>query len=284
MPTSATAEAARLAFATEITRGEPALTGAFARVPREAFLPPGPWKYRAWNRHDERIETRTTPDASPVHVYQDVAISCAVGSDGQPGGHVKDLAALAPRAGERVLHLDCRAGYVSALLAELVGPSGHVTAVPLDSLAESAARANLAHYPNIAFASDAAPLAPESYDVIHAMVGATHALSRWLDALRPSGRLLVALTPAENPHAPQPGWVFCITRDASTLWPANPFRRTLCPPYYPARDPALEARVLEVCREPMLGSLAYFVTGTPHAVTPHCLIHGDVSCLYTQPR
>jgi protein-L-isoaspartate O-methyltransferase len=46
---------------------------------------------------------------------------------------------LAIVAGERVLHLGCGTGYCTAILAELVGPTGKITAIEIDaSLAEKA--------------------------------------------------------------------------------------------------------------------------------------------------
>ena len=70
MPTAAEA---RHRFATEITADAPELAGAFARVPREAFLSPGPWQYKEWNRRENRVDTNTTPDASPARTRSNTA-------------------------------------------------------------------------------------------------------------------------------------------------------------------------------------------------------------------
>jgi protein-L-isoaspartate(D-aspartate) O-methyltransferase len=47
----------------------PALVRAFAQVPRERYLGPGPWQLF------ESTGYRTTADADPRHLYHDVAVA-----------------------------------------------------------------------------------------------------------------------------------------------------------------------------------------------------------------
>jgi tRNA A58 N-methylase Trm61 len=46
-------------------------------------------------------------------------------------------------AGEHVLHLGCGTGYYTAIAAELVGPTGKVTAIEIDAALAQKARAAL---------------------------------------------------------------------------------------------------------------------------------------------
>src|SRR5690349_4322511 len=51
----------------------PGLIDALATVPREEFLPPGPWLIRS--EVDYGGGNRQTPDGDPRHVYHNVAIA-----------------------------------------------------------------------------------------------------------------------------------------------------------------------------------------------------------------
>ena len=57
--------------------------------------------------------------------------------------------ALDLRDGERVVHIGCGLGYYSAILAEVVGADGHVTALEIDPALAARARRNLAHLPHV---------------------------------------------------------------------------------------------------------------------------------------
>jgi protein-L-isoaspartate(D-aspartate) O-methyltransferase len=56
-----------------------ALINALASIPRERFLPPGPWIIRG--EGDAPTSQRKTPDADPRHVYHGIAV--AIDSDRQ---------------------------------------------------------------------------------------------------------------------------------------------------------------------------------------------------------
>ncbi|MBL8895073.1 MAG: methyltransferase domain-containing protein [Rhizobiales bacterium] len=166
---------------------------AFADVPREQFLPPGPWKVLASGGYIE------TPADGPALLYQDIVVAIDPIrriNNGEPSLHARCLNAVSPQAGESVLHIGCGSGYYTALLAQLVGPSGHVTGIEVvPEIAEMAIR-NLDQYAHVSIecrSGSAAPL-PTS-DVIYVNAGATEPLKVWLDALRPGGRLIFPLTP-----------------------------------------------------------------------------------------
>ena len=77
----------------------PAIVEAFAAVPRERFLGPGPWQVCGFDADLKGVKYRATPDADPRHVYHNVAIAIdqsRVLNNGQPG-----TIALRPLADER---------------------------------------------------------------------------------------------------------------------------------------------------------------------------------------
>ena len=55
--------------------------------------------------------------------------------------------------GERVLHLGCGMGYYTAILAELVGPTGEVSAIEIDKPLAERAREALALWPHVTVAN-----------------------------------------------------------------------------------------------------------------------------------
>lgn len=194
MPGAGSTAAIRARYADEVTAraASPAVREAFATVPRERFLGPGPWKIRG-----EQPSYLVTPNADPAHVYRDVlvALDSEAGiNNGQPTLHAVSLAALELHPGETVTHVGCGTGYYTAIIAELVGPTGLVQGWELNpGLAEIAAE-NLADRPNVTVVARSAtegPLPPA--DAIYVSAGATRPIRTWVEALRPGGRLLFPL-------------------------------------------------------------------------------------------
>lgn len=175
-----------------------ALVRALATVPREFFLGPGPWLVL---RVPEGYSS--TPDADPLHVIRDVPVAldpARLVNNGAPSLVAALIDSLAPAEGERVVHVGAGVGYWTAILAELVGPSGQVLAIELDRDFAARARRNLAGWKSVeVVAADGTrhPL-PEA-DAILVSAGATHPRPVWLDALRPGGRLLMPLTGVRPP-------------------------------------------------------------------------------------
>jgi protein-L-isoaspartate(D-aspartate) O-methyltransferase len=179
-----------------------AVVYAFATVPREHFAGPGPWRLLSpWYLQDYW----TTEDADPCHLYHDVLIAIDETrrlNNGQPSlwAFLYDQLDLAP--GEHVVHVGIGTGYYSAVLADIVGPGGHVTAIEIDAELAARARANLAlawpqaHVVN----ADGFTYRPDQpADVIIVNAGVTHLSLAWLDALaQDNSRLLVPLTEAQR--------------------------------------------------------------------------------------
>jgi protein-L-isoaspartate(D-aspartate) O-methyltransferase len=73
----------------------------------------------------------STPDADPAHLYHDVVVAIDAPrqlNNGQPSFLAFCLDSLDLKAGERVVHIGCGVGYYTAIIAEVIGPKGHVLA------------------------------------------------------------------------------------------------------------------------------------------------------------
>lgn len=174
-----------------------AVVDAFATVPRERFLPDGPWLVRSETDYLSG-PPRTTPDGDARRVYHNVAVAIDPARqlfNGAPSvvGACIDRLALGP--GQRVLHVGCGLGYYSAVMAHCVGPAGQVVAVEVDGELAGRARDNLATLAQVAVShGDGTQVPPVSFDAILVNAGVTHPLDVWLEALSPGGRMILPLT------------------------------------------------------------------------------------------
>jgi protein-L-isoaspartate(D-aspartate) O-methyltransferase len=211
--TVASVEQARHWYAEELRFtarvSSPAVVDAFATVPRERFVGPGPWRIKS---PMNLAEYWTTGDADPGHVYHDVLIALDETrgiNNGQPSLWAFLFNQIDIRAGEEMLHLGCGTGYYSAIAAELVGSTGKVAAIEIDATLAEKARAALAPWPQVMVSNaDGARTSFDPVDVIIASAGATHPLRSWLDALKPGGRLLFPMTTVRG----GPGAMLLVTR------------------------------------------------------------------------
>ena len=108
---------------------------AFATIRREDFLGSEPWQI-VW-----RPPRPPLPQNDPACIYQDVVVALQPGrgvNNGSPSLHTRMLHDLAVEPGQSIAHIGAGAGYYTAMLAELTGPSGRVTAFEYD---EDAGRA-----------------------------------------------------------------------------------------------------------------------------------------------
>ena len=97
--------------------------------------------------------------------------------------------------GERVLQVGAGTGYYSALLAEMTGPQGRVTAVEYDDALAARARVNLEPWEHVAVVSgDGRAHDAGEVDAIVIFAGSTHPAPLWLDRLAEGGRLMMPLT------------------------------------------------------------------------------------------
>lgn len=162
-----------------------AVADALRMVPRHLFLPDEPLD-RAYA--DEAIVTKWSADRMPLS------------SASQPAMVAIMLEQLAVQPGMRVLEIGAGTGYNAALLAELVGPHGHVTTIDIDPDTVAAARQHLASAgigPNRVhvICGDGALGWPSGapYDRIILTVGAWDVAPEWVRQLTPQGRLVLPL-------------------------------------------------------------------------------------------
>jgi protein-L-isoaspartate(D-aspartate) O-methyltransferase len=176
-----------------------ALVEALATVRRESFLPPGPWVIRG--DADFMSPLRQTPGDDPRHVYHNLAIGIDPARmlfNGAPGLLCAMIDALALTPGARVLHVGAGTGYYSALMAQVVGPTGRVVAVEVDQSLAATATRQLASMPWVTVVHgngmSGSPGLEGPFDAILVNAGVTHPEPQWLAALAPGGRLNVPLT------------------------------------------------------------------------------------------
>jgi protein-L-isoaspartate(D-aspartate) O-methyltransferase len=169
------------------------VTQAFAAIPREDFLGPGPWLVWRWLGNYV-----STPDADPVYLYTDDLVALVPErrvNNGQPSLHAHLIHQALPAAGQHVVHVGTGTGYYTAILAHLVGPSGRVTGIEYDASLAARAKANLAPYANVAvIEGDGTQVPFDIADVIYVSAGCTQPATRWLDSLADGGRLIMPMT------------------------------------------------------------------------------------------
>jgi protein-L-isoaspartate(D-aspartate) O-methyltransferase len=182
--------------------GDPRLEQAFAEVPREDFVGPGPWLIMGLTAAlaDERYVR--TLDADPAHLYQNtlVALDAEKGiNNGEPSLHAAWIGAVAPKPGEAVSHVGAGTGYYSAILSRLVLPGGSVHAFEIEPELAEKARRNLLPYPGVTVVTgDAVTLPLPASDIIYVNAGVVAPPAGWLNALKPGGRLIFPWRPSEE--------------------------------------------------------------------------------------
>lgn len=197
--------AEEISFAANVN--SPPLIEAFARVPREEFLGPGPWQIGSPEARAMaaagfgKAEYLTVDDAR--HLYHNVVAVIDASRDinnGQPSALARWIDALDLKPGNRVYHLGSGVGYYTAILAEIVGSGGTVVASEVDSGLAARAQKNLAGYKNVTVHSgDGTAFDPSECDAMLINAGVSLPHSLWLDRLREGGRLVVPITMATSP-------------------------------------------------------------------------------------
>ena len=177
------------------------LLEALAAVPREDFLPRGPWRVKSEAARSYRL----TPDADPVHLYDNVLVAIDARrklDTGLPSlwAHFIDVLDVGEK--DRVLQIGCGLGYFSAVLSKIVGPKGRVTAIECDERLAARAANYLRAYRNVEVVhGDGCEEFREPADAIIVHAGFSHPHPLWLQSLRPRGRLLVPLTQRDREGA-----------------------------------------------------------------------------------
>ena len=174
---------------------DPRLERVFELVAREAFLPPGPWRVLEGYRYVE------TPDADPIHLYQNtlVALNSRRGiNNGEPVLHAAWIGAVAPRPGETAVHIGAGGGYYTAMLSLLVLPGGKVLAYEIDAELAKAARRNLEPFDNVTVVNaNAVDARLKRSDIIYVNAGVVAPPVRWLQSLKSGGRIIFPWRPTQ---------------------------------------------------------------------------------------
>jgi protein-L-isoaspartate(D-aspartate) O-methyltransferase len=275
---SSTVEAARQFYAEELRfithMSSPALSAAFATVPREWFVGPGPWRIMNMG------ELWMTPDADPRHVYHNVLISLDESkgiNNGQPSLWAFHLDRLTMRRGDSVLHLGCGTGYYTAILAEIAGPEGKITAVEIDAGVAERARLALAPWPQVTVVHGDGSNGPfEPADAIVASAGATHPIPAWLAALKPGGTLMFPLTPDHGAGA-----MTYLTRRSGDSFEASLMFGVQFIPFSGARDSHFSKQLAEALIRDY-GTPVKSLRCDPHEAEETCWLHGNGWCFSTR--
>lgn len=161
----------------------PQVEAAMRAVPRHLFVP------------DADLTDAYGPES--VVTFRDDA-GIAISSASGPGVVSTMLEQLDVQPGHRVLEIGAGTGYNAALLAELVGPDGHVTTIDIgEDIVDHAARClSSAGYDRVhVVLGDGAEGVPADapYDRIIVTAGAWDVPTAWRDQLAPGGRLVVPL-------------------------------------------------------------------------------------------
>ena len=261
----------------------PGLEEALASVPREAFLPPGPWIVVA-----EREPPRQTPSDDPQLVYENVSVAIDPERqlfNGAPAFLARMIDALALRPGARVLHIGAGLGYYSAVMAHVVGPSGRVVAVEVDEGLAAAARSNVSTMPWVEARCAGGSAIDGPFDAILVNAGVTHPQETWIDALAAGGRLLVPLTveiPGMGPTLGK-GVVAVIARsDDGTGFRAEILSFVAIYSAIGLRDDEIGARLGQAMRRTSFPNLTR-LRRDAHEISDDCWLHADRFCLSMDP-
>jgi protein-L-isoaspartate(D-aspartate) O-methyltransferase len=267
----------------------PVLMEAFATVARERFLGPGPWQIPCPNPDNLTSATyRTTEDADPRHVYHDVLVAIDAARE-LNNGHPSSLAfwidMLSLREGDHVFHLGCGVGYYTAIMAQVVGPSGRVFAVEIDPELASRACANLAHLRHVhVMAADGIGYEPGECDAMFINAGVTHPQRAWLDQLRPQGRLIFPLTATGDDNQQSGGGMLKVVRQAGG-YTARFISGVGIFPCMNGRNTTLNERLRKsFAAGPQVWQKVRSLHLEPHATGDTCWLHTDEFCLSMAPN
>lgn len=261
----------------------PALVEAFAQVPREKFIGPGPWQVgspevRALAAAGIGRAAYVTID-DPRQLYHNVIVVLDAARDinnGQPSALAHWINGLQLQPGDRVYHLGCGVGYYTAIIAEVVGPNGSVVATEIDPHLSDRARENLSTYKHVEVHTvDGAEFDPGECDAMLINAGVTHPHPLWLDRLREGGRLVLPITLATT-ETLGAGLMTKIVRRSNgfSAHGVSPVGIYSCKS---VRDPELEPLVRNAFVSQALLKVQSF-RREPHEQEPTCLLHGKGVC------
>jgi protein-L-isoaspartate(D-aspartate) O-methyltransferase len=248
---------------------------AFATVPRERFVGPGPWRILHF-----ADGYWTTPDDDPRRLYHNVLIALDEErrlNIGEPLLWARHFDRIGVKDGDRVLQIGTGSGYYTAILAELVGSTGRVEGIEIDAPLAATAERNLEAWPtaHITVGDASAPIEGR-WDLIVAFAGATAPHGWWLDALANGGRLLLPMTAGS--FSQRSGFMLRLDRRGSGF----AARSAGWVGFYPcagARSPEGEAALEAALADPAGQQAVRSLRRDPHDKDESCWLHRDGWCL-----
>ena len=266
----------------------PVLVDAFATVPREQFLPPGPWDVMAESDFMSGMRLRPTPDADPARICHNISVAIDPARqlfNGQPGTLGVWIDALDLIAGSRVLHIGCGLGYYTAVMAHCAGATGRVVAFEVDEAMAAQARQNLASFAWVAAShGDGSAALDETFDAVLINAGVTHPLDVWLDAVAVGGRMILPLTttiPAMGATLGK-GLVMLLTKQEAGDFSVRVLTVVAIYSALGVRDTGMNDRLGKIMMSgPMKWQALKKLRRDSHDESPTCWLHGEHFCLST---
>jgi protein-L-isoaspartate(D-aspartate) O-methyltransferase len=173
-----------------------------------------------------------------------------------------------------VLQIGAGSGYFTAILAEIVGPSGKVLGLEVEPRLATAARGNLADWPQ-ASARLVGGIVPieDKWDVVVVFAGTTAPPAAWLNALDDGGRALIPMTGPER-------WGFMLRLDRrGGGFTARSAGRCAFFHCAGARDDGEAAALARALYDPVGQGQMRSLRRGPHERDESCWLHGDGWCL-----
>lgn len=254
-----------------------AMESAFARVPRERFLGPAPWRVPEENFLGTS-RYRTVNRARDIYHNVLVALKSEQSlNNGQPSALAAWIAALELAPGARVYHVGCGTGYYTAIMAELVGSSGTVIAAEVEPELAAQAAENLREYDHVTVHSgDGAAIDPGPCDAMLINAGVTHPHLLWLDRLKEDGRMVLPLTAVFKASSGM-GLMAKITRKRGAF-PAEIVSMVGIYSSTSVRDPEIEPSLTKALTSRELLKLKS-VRLDEHERADTCIVHSPRVCL-----
>jgi protein-L-isoaspartate(D-aspartate) O-methyltransferase len=263
-----------------------AVIDAFAKVPRERFIGPPPWRVgaRLMRIAANPFIYQTFEENDPRALYHDLVVALDEEKEinnGQPSLWARIFDDVAPQPGEHVLHIGCGTGYYSAILAETVGVDGSVFGVDVNAALIERAQTALSAWRNVTtVCSDGAKLDAKSYDLIVVCAGLTHPLGAWLDGLTPKGRLVFPLTMGDASKRSGSGAMLLVSRTGAGAFAARFLGPVAFIHFEGGRDQAANEQLMQAFRtRPQGAGDVRSLRRDPHAAEQTCWLHADGYCL-----
>lgn len=217
-----------------------------------------------------------TEETDPRRVYHNVLIELDGEkgiNNGQPSLWAFCFDQLGVGAGDHVLHLGCGTGYYTAILAELAGPEGRVTAIEIDEALAERARIALTPWPKVKVVESDGSRGPfEPVDVIVVSAGVTHPLPAWLAVVNPCGKLLFPLTVTKGP-----GVMMLLTRKSADGFAARFLCGVAFIDFSGARDPEVSDQLSKALQRDQ-GAPVQSLRCDSHKKEESCWLHGEGWC------